>query len=64
MNSTKSELEKPVLLTEMMSLIEKCQTAYGQKRVFNRSLALVMAELFAFGRHTLSQLLLTLGLTV
>ncbi len=63
MNSTKSEIEKPVLLTELMSLIEKCQTAYGQKRVFNRSLALVMAELFAFGRHTLSQLLLTLGLS-
>lgn len=50
MNSTKSELEKPVLLTQLMSLIEKCQVAYGQKRVFNRSLALVMAELFAFGR--------------
>jgi hypothetical protein len=39
------------------------ESAFNQKRVFNRILALVMAELFAFGRHTITQLLLTLGLT-
>lgn len=63
MNSTKNELENPALLTQLMILLEKCQSAYEQKRVFNRALALVMAELFTFGRHTISQLLLTLGLT-
>jgi hypothetical protein len=52
-----------VLLTEMMRLIGLCQVVYGQQRVFNRILALVMGELFAFGRHTITQLLLTLGLT-
>jgi hypothetical protein len=45
-----------------MILVEKCALLYKQKRVFNRVLALIMAELFAFGRHTLTQLLLTLGL--
>lgn len=45
-----------------MILLNKCKEIYGQERVFNRALALVMAELFAFGRHTITQMLLTLGL--
>jgi len=63
MNSIKNGNENPALLTQMMSLISKCEQVYGQKRVFNRVLGLVMAELFSFGRHTITQLLLTLGLT-
>lgn len=62
-NDNKKHLENPALLTELMILMSRCESAYGQKRVFNRVLALVMAELFAFGRHTITQLLLTLGLT-
>jgi hypothetical protein len=62
-NDNKTHLEKPALLTELMILLSRCEPAFGQKRVFNRVLALVMAELFAFGRHTITQLLLTLGLT-
>lgn len=62
-NNSKEETEKPVLLPELMKLIGKCEQACGQKRVFNRILALVMGELFAFGRRTITQLLLTLGLT-
>ena len=62
MNTTEDALGKPALLTELMSLLAKHESAYGQKRVFNRALALVMAELFAFGRHTITQLLLTLGI--
>lgn len=62
-NDNKNHLEKPALLTELMILISRCESAFGQKRVFNRALALVMAELFAFGRHTVTQLLLTLGVT-
>ena len=61
-NDSKEELEKPILLTELMRLIGKCEVVYQQKRVFNRVLALVMGEIFAFGRHTVTQLLLTLGL--
>ena len=63
MDSPKVCQEKPVLLTELIGLVEKCEHVYQQKRVFNRVLALVMAELFAFGRHTVTQLLMTLGLT-
>lgn len=62
-NHSKEGTEKPVLLTELLGLVDKCKQAYQQERVFNRALALVMAELFAFGRHTITQLLLTLGIT-
>ena len=62
-NNNKEHLGKPVLLREIMILINRCGASYQQKRVFSRALALVMAELFAFGRHTITQLLLTLGLT-
>lgn len=61
-NDNKKQQERPVLLTELMILLNKCKGIYRQERVFNRALALVMAELFAFGRHTITQLLLTLGL--
>lgn len=61
-NDSKEVAGKPALLTELMHLISQCESACGQKRVFNRVLALVMAELFAFGRHTITQLLLTLGI--
>ena len=62
MKDIKEVAEKPSLLQELLGLVEKCQGCYQQKRVFNRVLALVMAELFSFGRHTITQLLLTLGL--
>ena len=63
MEDTKEREESPVLLGEILSLVKKCEGNYTQKRVFNRVTALVMAELFSFGRHTITQLLLTLGLT-
>lgn len=62
MKDNKREQEKPVLMTEMMRLLALCKAECGQERVFNRVLALVMAELFVFGRHTVTQLLMTLGL--
>lgn len=63
MNNSKEETEKLPLLTELTRLLNNCEQAYRQKRVFNRVMALVMGELFAFGRHTITQLLLTLGIT-
>ena len=63
MKDTKEVEESPVLVSEVIGLVKKCEGKYGQKRVYNRVMALVMAELFAFGRHTITQLLLTLGLT-
>ena len=63
MNNNREEVEKRPLLIELTRLLNNCEQAYQQKRVFNRALALVMGELFAFGRHTITQLLLTLGIT-
>ena len=63
MNDTRNGEERPKLFPELMRLLAKCEPAFGQKRVYSRGLALVMAELFSFGRHTVTQLLLTLGLT-
>ncbi len=63
MNDSKKENGKPKLLLELMKVLEKCEGIYGQKRVFNRVLALVMGEIFSFGRHTITQILLTLGVT-
>lgn len=63
MNNSKEKAENPALLTELKILLGKCEKIYRQKRVFNRVQALVMGELFAFGRHTITQLLLTLGVT-
>lgn len=63
MEDTKEMEERPAILSELLGLVKKCEGNYKQGRVFNRVLALVMAELFSFGRHTITQLLLTLGLT-
>ena len=62
MNNQLKEPEKTELLRALIGLLEKCQETYEQERVFNRVMGLVMAELFGFGRHTITQLLLTLGL--
>jgi hypothetical protein len=62
-NDNKKSTVTPVLLIELISLVSKCREAYKQERVGHRALALVMAELCAFGRHTITQLLLALGLT-
>jgi DDE superfamily endonuclease len=63
MNNSKKGGEAPVLLSELVKVVEKCQRVYVQGRVYRRVLGLVMAELFALGRHTVTQLLLGLGLS-
>lgn len=60
---SRKSAEKLVLLPELLRLVEQGKGTYGQVRVFNRVLGMVMAELFAFGRHTITQLLCVLGLT-
>jgi hypothetical protein len=62
MDHTRSENETPVLLVKLMSLLEAQRSAFGQERVYRRAMALLWGEVFAFGRHTVTQLLLTLGL--
>jgi hypothetical protein len=51
-----------VLLTTLFTLLAAHRPAFGQERCYHRALALALAELFAFARHTVTQCLLTLGL--
>lgn len=62
MNDTKKGEETPVILSELLKLVAKCEKTYGQPRVYQRVKALVMGELFAFGRHTITQVLMSLGM--
>ena len=63
MESTTNVAEFPALLRELVALLAAHRGAFRQQRTFLRALALVFAEVFAFGRHTVTQLLLTLGCT-
>jgi hypothetical protein len=49
-------------LTHLFDLIQAHRPAFRQERPFVRAWGLVLAELFTFGRHTLTQDLLSLGL--
>jgi hypothetical protein len=51
------------LLKNLFHLLEEQRAIADQQRVLERVEWLVMAELFTFGRHTITQLLMTLGLT-
>jgi hypothetical protein len=53
--------EVPVLLAELWKLLEGTREIYGQERIFRRVVGLVLAELFTLGRHTVTQLMRTLG---
>lgn len=63
MNNNRESQEYPRLLAELFSLLERHKPIFNQERVFLRVAGLFMAELFAFGRHTVTQLLLALGIT-
>jgi hypothetical protein len=51
----------PVLLPQLLELLRAHRPACGQDRVFHRLVALTLACVCALGRHTLTQLLVTLG---
>src|SRR5712692_7607600 len=53
----------PPLRTALQTLLAAHRPAVGQARPYQRTVALVLASLFAFARHTVTQLLLALGLT-
>ena len=55
--------QNPKLLKNLEQLLEAHRPIFNQERVYQRVKALVYALLFAFGRRTLTQLLITLGLT-
>ena len=52
-----------VNIAEMLRLLGRHEGVFKQQRVYQRVVALVMGELLALGRHTVTQLLLNLGLT-
>ena len=52
----------PVLIC-LLELLAAFRPAFRQERPYRRCVALVFGSVFAFARHTLSQLLLTLGVT-
>ena len=62
MNRTKEQENYPELINQFMSLVEKMRPSFNQERVYRRAKAMMLAELFAFGRHTVTQLIQTLGL--
>lgn len=51
------------LLKNLFSLLSGQQGIADQQRVVERLEMLVLAELFTFGRHTITQMLMSLGLT-
>jgi hypothetical protein len=50
------------LLSELFGLLAAHRPAFGQDRPYQRAVALVLGWLSGFGRHTLTQVLLALGL--
>ncbi len=53
----------PSLLKNLFALLEAHRPAFSQQRIFLRALGLFLSEIFTFGRHTVTQGLLALGLT-
>jgi hypothetical protein len=55
--------ENPQLLKHLFGLLAAHRPLFKQERVYQRVVALVIAELFVFARHTVTQLLMALGMT-
>jgi hypothetical protein len=61
-----TRVEEPAaapLLVSLVELLAAFRPAFRQERPYQRCVALVFGSLYAFARHTLSQVLLTLGVT-
>ncbi len=54
---------KPLLLVNLAETAAGHRAVFKQERVYMRGVALVLAEVMAFGRHTVTQLLQVLGVT-
>ena len=51
------------LLNQLISLLQAHRSLFRQERVFQRVALLVIGELVVFARHTITQLLMGVGLT-
>ena len=57
------ERKNAALLEALMQLLAAHRPAFKQAQPYWRSVGLVLAELFSFGRHTVAQSLMSLGQT-
>ena len=53
---------QPVLLQKLFELLEAHRGVFRQERVYWRNVGMVLGELFNFGRHTVTQGLMALGM--
>jgi hypothetical protein len=54
--------QDPKLIKNLLELLGAHRVVFRQERVYQRVVALILAEILSFGRHTVTQLLLSLGL--
>ncbi len=54
--------ENNPLLKHLFALLQAHQPIFKQERIYQRAVALLLAEVFVFARHTITQLLMALGL--
>jgi len=54
---------QPILLQKLFELLERHRSAFGQERIYWRVVGMVLGEVFNFGRHTVTQGLMALGIT-
>lgn len=54
---------QPLLLQKLFELLERHRSAFGQERVYWRAMGMVVGEIFNLGRHTVTQILMALGIT-
>ena len=52
---------QPKLLQKLFELLERHRSAFQQERVYWRAVGMVLGEIFNFGRHTVTQGLMALG---
>jgi hypothetical protein len=63
MKNSTTEKEIPGLLGAVIELLQVHRGAFQQERPYRRAMGLFYAELFSFSRHTVTQELLSLGIT-
>ena len=54
---------QPILLEKLFELLEAHRGAFRQERTYWRAVGIVVGEIFNFGRHTVTQGLMALGIT-
>lgn len=51
------------LLKHLFEIIQAYRPIFKQERVYQRVIALILAEIFVFARHTITQMIMALGMT-